>query len=48
MKTRTDLESVKHMQDCNWKPASQYWHELYVKSQVTIEELKLKIQELEK
>ena len=44
----TDLERVQYMKDCNWKPASQYWHELYLKSQAEIEELKLKIQELEK
>lgn len=43
-----DLERVQHMKDCNWKPASQYWHELYLKSQQEIAELKRKIQELEK
>lgn len=43
----TDLERVKLIQDYNWKPASQYWRELYLKSQEQIEELKRKIQELE-
>lgn len=44
----TDLEKVQRMRDHNWKPSSQYWHELYVKSQAEIEQLKLKIKELEK
>jgi hypothetical protein len=44
----TDAERVQHMKDCNWKPAVQYWHELYLKSQQQIAELKRKIQELEK
>ena len=43
----TDAERVQYMKDCNWKPAVQYWHELYLKSQQQIAELKLKIQELE-
>lgn len=25
----TDLDKVKHMEDLNWKPASQYWCEQY-------------------
>jgi len=44
----TDLERVQLMQKLNWKPASQYWRELYLKSQEQIAELKRKIQELEK
>lgn len=32
-----DLEKVQRMADLNWKPASQYWHELYLKSQAEIE-----------
>ena len=44
----TDLEKVQLMSDCSWKPASQYWHELYVKSQAELEKLKQKIAELEK
>lgn len=44
----TDLERVVHIQNCNWKPANQYWRELYSKSQEQVEELKRKIQELEK
>ena len=43
----TDLERVQRMADCNWKPASQYWHELYLKSQAEIEKRKQKIKELE-
>jgi hypothetical protein len=44
----TDAERVQRMADCNWKPAVQYWHELYIKSQQQVAELKRKIQELEK
>lgn len=44
----TDLERVQFMRDCNWKPASQYWHELYLRSQARIEELEQKIKLLEK
>jgi hypothetical protein len=43
----TDLEKVQRMAECNWKPASQYWHELYVKSQAEVADLKLKIKKLE-
>jgi hypothetical protein len=42
-----DLERVQRMVDLNWKPSSQYWHELYVKSQAEIEKLKLKIKEMD-
>ena len=42
-----DLERVQRMADLNWKPSSQYWHELYVKSQAEVTDLKLKIKELE-
>jgi len=44
----TDLEKVQRMADLNWKPASQYWHEQYVKSQAEVEKLKQKIKLLEK
>jgi hypothetical protein len=43
-----DLEKVQRMADLNWKPSSQYWHELYVKSQAEVEKVKQKIAELEK
>jgi hypothetical protein len=43
----TDLEKVQRMADLNWKPASQYWHELYIKSQAEVEKLKLKIKEMD-
>ena len=42
-----DLARIKLMAELNWKPASQYWHELYVKSQAEVADLKLKIKELE-
>ena len=42
-----DLARIQLMQDCNWKPASQYWYELYIKAQAEIQQLKLRIQELE-
>ena len=51
----TDLERIKFMQDCNWKPAGQYWRELYERSQATVAkqaeelvELKHYIKQLEK
>ena len=44
----TDLERVRRMAELNWKPASQYWYELYTKSQAEIQQLKQKIKELEK
>lgn len=43
----TDKERVQLMRDCNWKPANQYWRELYLESQQLITKLKLRIQELE-
>jgi len=50
-----DLERVQHMRDCNWKPASQYWYELYTKNQeklvlqaIEISNLKQKLKLLEK
>ena len=44
----SDKERIKHMQDCNWKPAAQYWRELYERSQTDIAKLKKQIAELEK
>jgi hypothetical protein len=44
----TDLEKVRRMADLNWKPASQYWYEMYVKSQAKVEQLEQKIKLLEK
>ena len=44
----TDLERVQRMRDYNWKPATQYWREMYERSQAKVEELKQRIQELEK
>lgn len=43
-----DLERIKLMAELNWKPASQYWHELYVKSQAKVDELEQRIKLLEK
>ena len=42
-----DLERVKHMRDCNWKPANQYWRELYEASQAKVTELEQKLQQSE-
>lgn len=33
----SDKERVHFMQDMNWKPASQYWHEQYQESQLSLE-----------
>lgn len=44
----TDIERIKLMRDCNWKPANQYWRELYEQSQAKVAELEQKIQLMEK
>ena len=43
----TDLERIQLMQDCNWKPASQYWYERYLEALNEVQKLKQQIQELE-
>lgn len=43
----TDLERIQLMQDCNWKPASQYWREKYESSQAKLLAAQQKIKELE-
>jgi hypothetical protein len=42
-----DLDRIKLMQDCNWKPANQYWRELYEASQKKIKVLEQRLAELE-
>lgn len=34
-----DLERIRLMKDCNWKPANQYWKEKYGVSQVNLYQL---------
>jgi len=34
-----DSEKVQLMRDCNWKPASTYWYELYQKEKALKEVL---------
>jgi len=44
----TDLERVKFMADCNWKPANQYWRELYERSQLHVKALEKQLADLDR